>query len=225
MAQERPDTPEKQLLKIIENPKSKGVHKDRIKRKGINLFSLGALKGRFSFLRDRLRTGLFFKKPHLEIKSINRILKICILVFSIYLVSTMTISAMNLNTIPDFASGKQSALKVEEPEDIIALRDLPYYLDKVKARNIFDFEAIDTAVEGEEYVEEKRVREIDVEIQKLRLAGIAWSDNPDAMVENIETNEMYFLKQGDLINGKLKVEAVFRNKVILSYQGDEAELQ
>jgi type II secretory pathway component PulC len=62
-------------------------------------------------------------------------------------------------------------------------------------------------------------------MQKLRLAGIAWSDNPDAMIENIETNETYFLKQDDLINGKLKIEAIFRNKVILSYQGDQAELQ
>ena len=40
MAQERPSTPEKQLLKIIEDPKEGGTHPKGIKRKGIRKLKL-----------------------------------------------------------------------------------------------------------------------------------------------------------------------------------------
>ena len=62
--------------------------------------------------------------------------------------------------------------------------------------------------------------------QQLGLVGIGWSDDPDVMVENIETKEIYFLKRGQKIDNLIKVEAIFQDKVVLTYdQGKEMELR
>jgi hypothetical protein len=62
--------------------------------------------------------------------------------------------------------------------------------------------------------------------QQLGLVGIGWSDDPDVMVENTETKKIYFLKRGERIDGLIKVEAIFEDKVILTYDnGKEMELR
>lgn len=53
MEQEKPSTPEKQLLKIIEDPKTKDLSSRGIKYKGRSLFSFAGFRGRFSFLKKR----------------------------------------------------------------------------------------------------------------------------------------------------------------------------
>ena len=57
MAQERPSTPEKQLLNLIEDPKEQDLSQKKIKRSSFSLFSLAALRGRFSFLLESIRSG------------------------------------------------------------------------------------------------------------------------------------------------------------------------
>jgi len=43
------------------------------------------------------------------------------------------------------------------------------------------------------------------------------------MIESKKTNQTYFLKKGETING-LKIEEILTNKVILSYEGEKGEL-
>jgi type II secretory pathway component PulC len=59
----------------------------------------------------------------------------------------------------------------------------------------------------------------------LRLVGISWSDDPDIMIEDTKTQRTLFLKKGKLIDNEIKVQAVFKDKVILSYNGEEIELR
>jgi len=62
--------------------------------------------------------------------------------------------------------------------------------------------------------------------QQLGLVGIGWSDDPDVMVENTETKKIYFLKRGQRIENLIKVEAIFEDKVIFTYDnGKEMELR
>ncbi|MFC1576764.1 hypothetical protein ACFL3N_00305 [Candidatus Omnitrophota bacterium] len=226
MAQKRPDTPEKQLLKLIENPKSRKIKKEKIKHRGLQLFSFGALKGRFSFLRGRLSGIPVLSRAPLDVKAINRILFVCIFILGAVLISTMTVSEMALKQIPEFSPDASTAMKAAQQETVWALKGFKHYLAMSESRNIFDFKALERKPEAvQEVYEEVRVRPIDAELGNLRLAGISWSNNPDAMIENVSTGEMYFLKKGDLVDGKLKIEAVFRNKVVFSYKGEQAELQ
>ena len=54
--------------------------------------------------------------------------------------------------------------------------------------------------------------------ESLKLVGISWSDNPDAIIEDTKDTKTFFVKIGQKI-GDVKVQAIFKDKVVLSYQG------
>ena len=60
--------------------------------------------------------------------------------------------------------------------------------------------------------------------RNLNLVGISWSDDPDAMIEDTQALRTFFVKRGDYI-GSIKVEAIFKEKVLLSVDGEEVELK
>jgi hypothetical protein len=45
------------------------------------------------------------------------------------------------------------------------------------------------------------------------------------MIEDTKTQRTLFLKKGQRIDNEIKVEAIFKDKVILSYKGEEIELK
>ena len=96
MASERRITPEKQLLDLIEKPGSQNIHQATIRRKGFSLFSLGALKGRFSFFKKKSKTLLVSQREPFDIKQINRALRLCVFVLGAYFVADFIISTLNL---------------------------------------------------------------------------------------------------------------------------------
>src|SRR3989338_4347464 len=69
----------------------------------------------------------------------------------------------------------------------------------------------------------KRITEL---TKNLRLVGISWSADPDVMIEDTNMQRTFFLKKGQVMeNINVKVEAVFKDKVVLSCDGEEAELR
>ena len=96
MVQERSGTPERQLLKLIENPNQQGIRREEVKRKSSSLFSLAALKGRFSFLKGKLGPKLSFKKLPINIKGINIFLKVCIFLLVLYIATELCWQALDL---------------------------------------------------------------------------------------------------------------------------------
>jgi type II secretory pathway component PulC len=65
---------------------------------------------------------------------------------------------------------------------------------------------------------------LDTEI-KNNGVGIAWSNDPDAMIEDTKTHRTFFLKKGQTIDEEIKVQAIFKDRVVLSYKGEEIELR
>ena len=61
--------------------------------------------------------------------------------------------------------------------------------------------------------------------KNLALVGISWSNDPDVMIEDTKDNRTFFLKKGQLIDNQIKVEAIFKDHVVLSYGGEEVELR
>ena len=139
MAQERPTTPEKQLLELIEDPKTQGFGSRGIKHKGGSLFSLVALKGRLSFFRERLSSGFSFSSTTFDVKVINNILQLCIVFLAIYLGVNLVISIMNLTKIPELSQDAAASIELGSPQDISLLKKSSYYLEKVRSRDIFKF--------------------------------------------------------------------------------------
>jgi type II secretory pathway component PulC len=61
-------------------------------------------------------------------------------------------------------------------------------------------------------------------MNNLKLVGISWSSSePLAMIEDNTTGRTYFLKQGQEIN-ELKVQAISKEKVTVTYEGEEGFL-
>ena len=223
MASEREPTPEKQLLNLIEKPKPSNIQQAIIRRKGFSLFSFGALKGRFSFFKKKTKDVLADKREPFDIKGINGILRFCVFILAVYFVTSFITSALNLEKEPALA------LKTKVFEQGITartpslLKKMSYYLEKVRARDIFNPLAKTTELD-EAGGQGRSISKIAKAAKDLKLVGISWSDDPDVMLEDAKLKKVHFLKKGEMI-GNIKIEAIFKDRVVLSCEGEELVLR
>ncbi len=138
MAQKRPFTPEKQLLKLIEDQdaaKTSNVKRQTIKHHRKQLFSLRGWISRFSFSKDRLKKWLTERRTHQpDVKTINRILALSVFVLCIYFAANLYLLIINLERPPGLEVESASDKTIAESSTILSsLRDkVSYYLEKVK---------------------------------------------------------------------------------------------
>jgi type II secretory pathway component PulC len=57
------------------------------------------------------------------------------------------------------------------------------------------------------------------------LVGIAWSNDPEAMIEDGKNKRTFFVKRGQTLDDEVKVVTIFKDKVILTFKGKEFELR
>lgn len=227
MEQTRPPTAEKQLLELIESPKPKApvLQAQTIKHQGLSLFSAGAWSSRLSFLKNNFRQ--WFKSDNFYssdaiIKTINRIFILIIAVLIIYLINSLSVAAASLKKVPDLKSDIQQEAafaNFETPSELTKV--VSYYLEKVKQRDIFKMGARPSTSQAA--VREPSYRVIEA-TKHLKLVGISWSRDPDAMIEDTKALRTFFVKRGGMV-GDFKVQAIFKDKVVLSYAGEEIELR
>lgn len=93
-----------------------------------------------------------------------------------------------------------------------------YYLEMVRRRNIFSPIVLKKAPNPE--VKKKQLQKM---TKNLSLVGISWGKEPVAMIKDKKISKTYFLKAGDIINN-MKIEAVLKDRVILSHEGQKMEL-
>lgn len=224
MAEKGSPTPERELLKLIEEPglaeKSPSA---KVKLKFLSFFSPVALKARFSYFKLKFKGGFSLQKLiHLEFRVANRGLEFFIFLLLFYLISNTLISVVNLNR----KSGLEFDIKkISAPSslpEVSLLKVASYYLEKARARDIFKMGLVSVA--DTKQVTETPTSKIAQAMQNLKLVGISWSEDPDAIIEDTQAGRAYFLKRGQMIKD-FTVKAIFKDKVILSYQGEEIELR
>jgi hypothetical protein len=225
MAQERSLTPEKQLLKIIETSKanSVGVHAQTSKRYGMSWLNFGAWLGRISFLKVRFEK-IFqgFSLEQLDVKVTNRILGFLVAVLLLYFSGSLIASLVNLSKTPRLESTAPVAkIEANFPEATGLKKAASYYLDKVRERDIFTMGLKKTAEKQSENNPSAKSLEI---ASTLKLVGISWSNDPDAMIEDTKELKTFFVKRGEMV-GDAKVQAIFKDKVVLSLGKEEFELK
>jgi hypothetical protein len=225
MAQERPLTPEKQLLKFIETSKlnSAGTQAQAIRRHSLSFLDLGAWLGRISFLKVRFEKWYQgFSLGKLDIKVVNRFLGLMTVVLLFYFLSSFLVSIINLGKVPDLES-KTSLGKIETvpPETSGFKKAVSYYLDKVRERDIFTMGLKADAAKAGKPAPSAKDLEV---VSNFKLVGISWSNDPDAMIEDSKALKTFFVKRGEMV-GDAKVQAIFKDKVVLSYNGQEIELK
>lgn len=219
-------TPEKELLKLIEGSKINGgaqaqIQTEALKRKVGSLFSFGALIGRLSFLREWAKDRFNARKFSFDIKSLNKMLLICVFILVIYLLANFLLSIIDSKRLLNlkFKIEKGDA-SLSFPEISLA-KPLSYYLEKAKSKNIF---SMASQISPKEIVAKQVRSKISELSQDLKLVGISWSDSPDIIIEDKKLQQAFFLKKGQVINECL-IKEVFKDRVILSYGGQEVELR
>lgn len=226
MPEERPAvTPEKQLLRLIEDNKAaqgKKMEAGIRRQRSMGFFSFGAWLGRFSFLKNKLKAGLTGRERTalLDIKVINNSLIACIFMLTLYVVFSFSFSWGDLGKLPGVELKPQAASALSLDTEVLGLkRTVSYYLDKVESRDIFKMGPKNPAA-AKGGPSEKAMEAT----QHLKLVGISWSDNPDAMIEDSKAQRTFFLKRGQMI-GDVKVVAIFKDKVVLNYAGEDIDLK
>lgn len=132
MAQDKSLSPEKQLLKLIEEPKARGpAQAAAIKHLGLSLLSLSGLKARFSFLKNKLKqsfkTGKFY---YFNVKTINISLGLVTFVLAIYFVTNLLISLVNLKKNLNLEFKIAKSPHSIDSKVVSALKATSYYLEK-----------------------------------------------------------------------------------------------
>ena len=217
MAQDKQLTPEKQLLNLIEKPAVRGsLHAAAIKYHGLSLFSFAALKGRLAFLKNRISKA---GAPQLDIRVINGFLKLSVVILSLYFMINLFFFLFHLKQglkINPEKPGREGFAQVVSP-----LKAASYYLEQVRERDIFRMGQRKASVQGSKGPSQALLEAT----QYLRLVGISWSADPDVMIEDTKNQRTLFLKKGRTIDNDVKVEAIFKDKVVLSFRGEEVELR
>ena len=223
MAKDNSATPEKQLLNLIEEPMSKGSQATALKRHGFGLFSLDALRARFAFLRHRFKGDFGAGEFDPFDIIINNVLKVAIGVLSVYFVFTLAASLKELKKDLKVELRIEREKTAKTPQVVTLLKAVSYYIDKAKDRDIFNMESKKLTSDAN-VVKGPSSKILDA-TQDLRLVGISWSADPDVMIEDTKNKRTFFLKKGQLIDNKFRLKAVFKDKVTLSFGGEEIELR
>lgn len=221
MTADRHMTPEKQLLNLIENPPGQaGMRVRALKKQGVGFFSKGALHGRLAFFRKHFAGRKVFQ---LDVRMINALLLGSSVLVAVYFAVSSFFSYSDIErklgawdtVVPVDPSSAQKAVS--------SLKELDYYLDKVQERDIFQIGPRRKVVKAAEVGPQSAG--LTEATKDLRLVGISWSDNPDVMIEDVNRKMTFFLKRGQELEGGVVIRDVFKDKVILEYNGEEMELQ
>jgi len=226
MAENESLTPEKQLLKLIENPKQGFVQVESAKREGKKWFSFPALKGRLDFWKGTSAKQWFSLKKFTHsahgVERINVLLKVLIFFMAIYAVYSVFEMAKGIKKAANLILSPDKIV-TDTPEPVLGLQSISYYLEKIRGRNIFSSTQSPQKAVGEK--ETDAVPEGEDPSGDCALVGIAWSEDPEAMIEDKKLSRTFFVKRGQSLSNGVRVVTIFKDKVILSYRSKEFELR
>ncbi|MFH1837845.1 MAG: hypothetical protein ABH862_07025 [Candidatus Omnitrophota bacterium] len=222
-------TPEKQLLKLIEDPDNGEITKARTQYKAKSFFSTGFLRSSLALFK-RTGMGIFGagNELSLDFRAINWILKLSILGVGAYLAIDISSSMRNSREMPNIFVkkdlGTKKEVKIEEIQS--ALKPYSFYADKTEERDIFrpyEEKKVEVVVEEVKAVPGVSPTAANF-VSDLEVVGIAWSDEPDVILHNRKINRTYFLKTGSSF-GEAKVVEILESSVIIEYKGEEIEIK
>lgn len=215
-------TPEKQLLKLIEEPRDRVAGGAVAKARGFSFWTPGVLLGRWTFAQERVKHLLCAWRGPLDIKKINALLSVLAVAVGIYFIVAAVLLSLRLSAVPTFSFKTDPAVK-GGLKNASSLKSVDFYRQKAQARDLFKIGAKSPEPEAT-----NRGPDLNAQAQeflsKYKLVGISWSDNPDAMIEDTTAQKTYFMKRGQELDG-VKIQAIFKDKVVLNYMNREIELR
>ncbi len=223
-------TPEQELLKIIEAKKGdqpvSQIKTQQAARQAKTYVSVAGLRARGLYFKNFLK-DVTFVKPTIDLKTVNMMLMLLVSIAVVVLLADFITSMVGMSSDAEAAFAVSEQAKKFKFQDIASIQNSSHYLEKARKRDIFDIVpekviTVTTTQNGE--VMDIGPAEIVLKSGSLKLVGISWSQDPDVMIEDTKSKRTFFLKRGDTIND-LTISDVFRDKVVLTYKGDEVELK
>lgn len=113
----------------------------------------------------------------------------------------------------------------EKTEVIETFKPMSSYLAQVEKREIFQpISAIKPQAKILE-LQELAIDKLKEIAADFKLQGISWGQNPKVMIKNEKEDRMYFLGEGQTIGlTGVKMKAIYKNKIVISYEDAEMEL-
>ncbi len=109
------------------------------------------------------------------------------------------------------------------------IKPFSFYSEQIQKRDIFQLyvpvleqKPVDTEV-LQEQIDPQNVHNPTEFVQNLRLVGIVLDQTPEAIIEDLQTNETLFLHKGDQIREGV-IEEIQESKVVFNYYGQHVEI-
>jgi hypothetical protein len=223
-------TPEERLLKIIESPTGEIPRRRPLpaaKQQANASFNvdkiIAALKGM------RINKDTFKNLKNIDLALVNKIaICACGLITFIWLVVSIRDSFALRARFDRIKTGSSmSASSGELAPDINV--NIDGLLAAARSHNIFAALPVTQASQGSRQAQgpggaSTGAVSIASASADVKLVGIIWSDNPQAMLEDTKDQKTYLLAAGESV-GNFKVKEIFQNKIIVESQGKEFELR
>lgn len=206
-------TPEERLLKIIENPQAekRRTPAEPKTKGGLSLKDLGLLFENFQVDKNL--------SQYVTLLTTNKALAVISAIATIFCIFNYAISGTNLKKRLDNITTGATASVISAAKSSLPEGNISDMIALAQRRNIFTFLPVNAA--GQQGAAAPDMAQI---ISTLKLVGILWSDNPQAMIEDTKEQKTYLLNSGDEI-GQFKVNKILREKVILGKDRQEWELR
>ena len=214
-------TPEEKLLKIIEGPVPEKAASPRIIGGKPAGFSFDTLIGQVKAFRLN-----FDSLKNFDLAKINKAAVVLCAVSTVFLLFYFVREGFAFRD--RFNKVKADALLLTSKEEARPSLDMNIsdLMASAAKRNIFTSSLQSGMGSTQEVDSEPAVSAEAAEASgvNLKLVGIIWSDNPQAMLEDSKEQKTYLVSAGDSI-GALKVNKILSNKVIIGKGEKEWELR
>lgn len=201
------DTPEEQLLKIIEGTEGR---KESVipPQTAARRFSLRGWKRGF---------------PPLSFELANRLGGFALVALALYVAADLVMAQRRMMHPEDFLTppAKEASSGAEQMVQQRLLPALSDYLEPVLRRNPFTgVGETETAPPPTPQVARRQLAQM---VQSLTIVGVQMAPEPLVMIEDTDQQRTYFLKEGEQVKG-MTVERITEGGVVLSYEGEELEV-
>ena len=214
-------TPEERLLKIIEGT----VHPPVL----VPLPKGGQLKSAFNFERLKEKIKNFYSDKNnfnnLDLGKVNKAIAGVCAVFTIFWIFNFAREDFAFKERLEKIKIGAAGLLYKEQNSPSMNVNIGELIANAAKRNIFKLSA--QGNEAEALLGQTPKQQSFAEAGRpsnVKLVGIIWTDNPQAMLEDTKEQKTYLVNAGDNI-GDLKVKKVFSDKIILSKGAQEWELR
>lgn len=161
------------------------------------------------------------KWPELEPESINKVLAAILAIVLGFIIYTVSGKQKDVAVIMNAVSRIKAS--PEEGKKITTLKELSFYLNEIRKRDIFHANAAPSAGESGQ----KKSETFTKAVENMKLQGISWGGVPKAMIlwKDGKESKMYFLVEGQAIGTTgYKVIEISRTSVKVSDGNEETVL-